>query len=193
MAKAEYQRLTRARSRGGFAVAVASRTSLWLGRDHLLFVESNGYTETYKRFYFRDIQALIVQRTRLFTVVNLVLTIFFVLALAPALVAQATGMGIFLFSAAGFFGLPLLINILRGRTCRCFLRTAVQIEQLPPLSRVRRAQKVFARIRPLIAAAQGGELSPEMISARMREQFPSPAAGPTAAAANPGVPPGPDS
>jgi len=112
----------------------------------------------------------------------------------PALVAQATGMGIFLFSAAGFFGLPLLINILRGRTCRCFLRTAVQTEQLPPLSRVRRAQKVFARIRPLIAAAQGGELSPEMISARMREPVPSSARAPTAGADNPGgVPPRLDS
>ena len=193
MASPEYQRLTRARSRGGFAVAVASRTSLWLGKDHLLFVESNGYTETYKRFYFRDIQALIVQRTQVFTVVNLVLTIFFVLALAPALVAQEMGMRIFLFSAAGFFGLPLLINILRGRTCRCFLRTAVQIEQLPPLSRVRRAQKVFARIRPLIAAAQGGELSPEVISARMRELVPSYTAVPAAAADNPGLSPRPDS
>ena len=193
MAKTEYQRLTRARSRGGFSVAVASRTSLWLGKDHLLFVESNGYSETYKRFYFRDIQALIVQRTQVFTAVNLVLTIFFVLALAPALVAQEIGMRIFLFSAAGFFGLPLLINILRGRTCRCFLRTAVQIEQLPPLSRVRRAQKVFARIRPLIAAAQGGELSPEMISTRMREQLASSSAAPKATADNPGISPRPDS
>jgi len=194
MAKHEYERLTRSRSRGGFAVAVASRTSLWLGKDHLLFVESNGYSETYKRFYFRDIQALLVQRTQVFTVVNLVLTILFVLTLAPALVAQETGLRIFLFSAAGFFGLPLFINILRGPTCRCFLRTAVQTEQLPPLSRVRRAQKVFARIRPLIAAAQGGELSPEMISARMREPVPSSARAPTAAENNPGgVPPRLDS
>jgi hypothetical protein len=35
-----------------------SHPSLWLGEDHLLCVDSNGYAETYKRFYFRDVQAI---------------------------------------------------------------------------------------------------------------------------------------
>jgi hypothetical protein len=82
-----------------------------------------------------------------------------------------------------------MANLILGRTCRCFLRTAVQTEQLPPLDRVRRAQKVFARLRPLIAAAQGGELAPETISEMLRQQAP-PAAGSTKAGAdNPGIPP----
>jgi hypothetical protein len=79
MAKTEYKRLTRARSSGAFAVAVRSHTSLWLGADHLLFVNSTGYTETYKRFYFRDIQTFVVQNTQRATVVNIVLTILLVL------------------------------------------------------------------------------------------------------------------
>jgi hypothetical protein len=48
------------------------------------------------------------------------------------------------------------------------LRTAVQIEQLASLSRLRRARKVLDRLRPLIAEAQG-PLGPEEIGARMPE------------------------
>ena len=53
MAEAEYQRLTRAHPRSGFAVAFAARSSLWLGKDHLLCIDSTGFSESYKRFYFR--------------------------------------------------------------------------------------------------------------------------------------------
>ncbi|HWI55617.1 MAG TPA: hypothetical protein VNZ22_00220, partial [Bacillota bacterium] len=59
-----YERLTRAYPRSGFAVAVAARSSLWLGPDHLLCIETTGYTETYKRFYFRDIQAVLIRQTK---------------------------------------------------------------------------------------------------------------------------------
>src|SRR5260221_9835524 len=37
--------------------------SLYEAADHLLQAASNGYTETYKRFYFRDIQAIIIRKT----------------------------------------------------------------------------------------------------------------------------------
>ena len=37
--------------------------SLWIGEDHLLLVELRGFTETYRRFYFRDVQAIILRRT----------------------------------------------------------------------------------------------------------------------------------
>ena len=170
-----------------------ARTSLWLGADHLLFVESNGYTEAYKRFYFRDIQALVVQKTQKAAIINAVLAIPLVLILPFALGTQALGLKIFLFSLAGLFALILLVNLLLGRTCRCFLRTAVQIEQLPPLDRLGRAQKVFARLRPLIAAAQGGELSPETISELMRQQASSSEAGSTVSTGNPAIPPRVDS
>ena len=188
MAKIEYKRLTRGRSRRTFAVALMSRTSLWLGPDHLLFVDSNGYTETYKRFYFRDIQAFVVQRTSAATTTNIVLTVMLVFALVPALAVQSMGGKIFCFTLAGLFALIMLVNLLLGQTCRCFLRTAVQTEQLPPLNRVRGAQKVFARLRPLIAAAQGGELTASIISDRMREQVQS-ASVAVAAENDPGIPP----
>src|SRR5208283_5906459 len=70
MAEPQYQRLTRERTPARFAVASIARSSLWLGDDHLLFVECTGYTETYKRFYFRDIQAITIRKTTTHAVWN---------------------------------------------------------------------------------------------------------------------------
>ena len=74
MAEKQYERLTRARRRqAGFVAATYIRTSLWLGKDHLLCIDSNGYSETYKRFYFQDIQAVSIRLTQRRQVWNWVL------------------------------------------------------------------------------------------------------------------------
>lgn len=160
-----------------------NRIQLWQGEEHLLLVEWNGYKEKYKRFDYRDIQAVVIQKTFEALAANIILTIMVVLILTPALVTHETSLKIFLFSLAGLFGLILAINALSGPTCRCFLRTAVQTEELPSLSRVKRAQKVFARLQPLITATQGGQISAEMVSAQMRDLAQS------CPAENPNVPP----
>jgi hypothetical protein len=36
--------------------------SCWLGDDHILLVEGTRFAETYRRVYFRDLQALVIQR-----------------------------------------------------------------------------------------------------------------------------------
>jgi hypothetical protein len=173
MPENEYQRLTRARSRTTFI----SRSSLWLGKDHLLCVDSSGYTETYKRFYFRDIQAVILMASKRRAIWNWVLgpltAILLVLLLGSLPYTGSTGPNsnlgeIVFFAFLGFvFAVPLLINNLLGPSCVCHLRTAVQTEELSSLNRLRRARKLLNRIRPLIAAAQG-ELSPGEIPARLR-------------------------
>src|ERR1017187_936684 len=38
------------------------RNTLWLGPDHLLLVDSTRFSETYKRFYLRDIQTVIIRK-----------------------------------------------------------------------------------------------------------------------------------
>ena len=60
-------------------------------------------------------------------------------------------MGILTVFCAG----PLLLNLLLGPTCVCYLRTAVQIDRLAAIRRVRRAERALDRLRPLIEAAQG--------------------------------------
>jgi len=184
MAEREYRRLTRTHMRrAGFFAAFATRSSLWLGKDHLLSIDSTGYTEQYKRFYFRDIQAILFVASKRRAIWNWVLIIPTVLCLAWLATALSSsrnrdaGAIIAAAISASIFTVPLLINNLLGPTCACHLRTAVQTEELPPLSRVRRARKILNRIRPLIAAAQG-QLAPEDISARMRGWVESPAAAP---------------
>jgi len=172
MAEITYQRLTRDRTTRQFAVASATRESLWLGSDHLLQVQQRGFTETYKRFYFRDIQAITVLKTSRRTVWNAGLAVpvaicligFMVSALpSPNTVAMAVW-SVF----AAIFLLPLVVNNLRGTACTCALRTAVQNEELGSLSRVRQTRNVLDKIRPLIIAAQG-QLAPEDVAARMQE------------------------
>lgn len=183
----QYERLTR------FALAVRTRGSLWLGPDHLLCVLGNGYLENYKRFYFRDIQAIIIQRTERRTLWNIILALLlagFGFGVVRSAVHHSI-VGLVLCSIpTAIFLVLLAANNLLGPACVCYLRTAVQLEQLPSLYRLGKAQKVLARIRPLIAAAQGGELTSETIAERMRESIESQAGAPTEAAANdPNVPP----
>ena len=172
MAEQEYQRLTRSRARGGFSVAFQSRSALWLGKDHLLCVDTTGYTETYKRFYFRDIQALTIRATSRRGIWNWVLAIptglcvigwsyYFLTESAPSLAAVISALLVTL-----VFALPLLFNNLLGPACATQLRTAVQTEDLPSLCRLRQTRRILDRLRPLIAQAQGS-LAPEEIPARM--------------------------
>ena len=155
MAEKEYRRLTRTRNRSRFALVTTSRTSLWLGKDHLLVIDTSGYTETYKRFHFRDIQALVLCRTDTWLYQAVVLaafgSLFGLIAIfgGNAVVAWVFG------SLAAIFGILVLVDLLLGPSSKCYVRTAVQTEQLSSLARVRRAQQVLAALRPLINSAQG--------------------------------------
>ncbi len=149
-------------SRKGSAFLALARTRcrLWLGDDHLLQVESaGGYSENYKRFSFRDIQAITLHRTRSWQTTNIVLGILTALFLVLALSAKDDVGSVICGIITGALGVPLLINLLGGPTCVCYLRTAVHLEELPSLRRLRRAERVLALLRPLILASQGSPAS----------------------------------
>ncbi|HUA64515.1 MAG TPA: hypothetical protein VME24_01630 [Alphaproteobacteria bacterium] len=164
-------------SRSG--VPLLYRASSWLAADHLLSIESNVFTETYKRFYFRDIQAILVHKTKRFEIWNLVLGIvvlglvLYTIAIMPKTASDwndnTTPGVIALAGITALLILALLLNLIGGRTCTTFLRTAVQIERLPSLARVRATRGALAKIHPLIVEAQGGELSAEAVSEQMQE------------------------
>ncbi|HZV33997.1 MAG TPA: hypothetical protein VFB72_05425 [Verrucomicrobiae bacterium] len=151
----------------GTGMGYALRSTLWLGEDHLLSIRSSGYSEDYKRFYFGDIQAIVIRQTQTGRIINGVLSAFAVVSLMAALTTSA-GVNIFWYIVTGVFVSFLLLNTLLGPTCVTHLRTAVQSEDLQSLRRLHRARKVLARMRPLIARAQG-QLSPAEIPARMTE------------------------
>ncbi|HVU38792.1 MAG TPA: hypothetical protein VHC95_10690 [Opitutales bacterium] len=174
MSEKEYTRLTRARRRLGEGVLTvsASFASLWLGRDHLLCIDGTGFSEEYKRFYFRDIQAFTLRRTSRRLVIALLLGVPLALLLLMAAAnlgstGDETGFWVCTCLAV-IFGVPFLYNLFAGPSVRCYLQTAVQTEELPPLNRLRRANKVINRLRPLIAQAQG-EISREELPQRVAE------------------------
>ena len=192
MPEIRYQRLTRARTRSGFAVAFRSRSSVWLGPDHLLCVDTNGYSETYKRLYFRDIQAIAIRESPRRSVWNAILMLPTVICFVGLVITALAGKNIAGIIIWSFFfalvAIPFVVNNVRGATCACQLRTAVQTQDLPSLCRVRQTRKILGKIRPLIAAAQGGELSVETAVAQMRDWAAAPSEEPPAQP----VPDGPD-
>jgi len=130
-------------------IAVARvRSRLYLGKDHLLRVSAS-WVENYRRFYFNDIEAVIVSRTN------------------RGLILEHRSGGLcagFLFwyvetndhtgriimaSTASFFGLFLLVNVLYGQTCECefYKKLRVGANRCLRSRRLRIANKVLALLK----------------------------------------------
>jgi hypothetical protein len=158
MAESEitYRRLPgKARKRLG--LLSRSRQRLWLAEDHVLLVCTDGYSESCKRFYLRDIQAMVVCRTVTGVVANIVLgSLSGLFGLLTLLTIGPWGWGAAVFAALAVLFVTLaLVNFASGPTCVCRLHTAVQTEHLTSLGRLRTALRVVQILRPLIESAQG--------------------------------------
>jgi hypothetical protein len=127
--------------------------SLWQGPDHLLWVESVFFKEHYKRFFYTDIQAIILQRTDAHMFWSFAWGILALVCGSIALLVAGTP--VISGSFTVFFLLLLGTNIALGPACKVYLQTAVQIQRISSLKRVRTAQKAMARIKALVEAVQG--------------------------------------
>lgn len=143
----QYVRLTRG------ARSLLRQTSLWLGADHLLAVHIEGYTERYQRFAYRDIQALILRRTPWYVAVAAVEASLLVPALLTSLFATGAVRPV-AGVVASFLAVILIIHLVLGPTCRCYLQTAVKTEKLTGLNRVRKARRVLAALQTRVTQAQ---------------------------------------
>jgi len=155
----------------GRGVSALQHVRLYQGPDHILQVASTGYSESYKRFYFRDIQAVTIQKTVWGKVWNGIWGFLFAVFALPAF-GMSRDVAIVMWIIAGFFGVGLLVNVLIGPTCACYIRTAVQVERLRGLARINACRRLLKRLRPLIDSAQGAS-SPEDVMTRFH---PSPRA-----------------
>jgi|SRR5438093_3742162 len=146
----------------GRVASIAHHHRLWLGPDHLLSVRATGFSEEYKRFYFRDIQAFVIRKTsRRGILTALFALVAMAFALSALLISDPYWRG-FWAVLAGFGLLLSAVNWLAGPTCVCHVRTAVQTEQLPTLRRLRTARRVLAPLKQRIEEAQG-PLAPERL------------------------------
>jgi hypothetical protein len=147
-----YRKLTRMHS------GLGMRTQLWLGPDHLLHIHSTGYTESYRRFYLRDIQSLLIVHTARRTYLAVALA---ALLLIVFLTMRSAGSGPVGYAiASGLFFPFFLWNHLRGAGCRVVIVTAVQQENVRAFSRLPKTHRTLAELRPLIEAAQADLAAP---------------------------------
>lgn len=146
------------------ASAISESFSLWLGSDHLLLVSREAFTETYKRFFFKDIQAVVLLKTRLAAIYNTALAIVVFLLSVTAVLAAVNDWGVGAAALASVFALvsliPLSVALLRGPACECYIHTSVQTERLYALSRLKAATEVVRTIGRAVEAVQGN-LSPD--------------------------------
>jgi hypothetical protein len=159
----EYRRLPgRGLRRTGVFTLSRTYCRLWLGADHLLSIDSTGYSEDYRRFYFPDIQAITVRKTSRGRNWNVAFGTLAVACALAGLPMGPIGAGIF-WTLSGLLLLFLLINALRGPTCICHLQTAVQRDVWPSLGRLKVAGKVLAQIRPVVEQIQGTVTGEEVV------------------------------
>lgn len=151
-----------------FFTVVGTKSRLYIGNDHLLRVNSNGWTEKYRRFYFSDIQGIVVSMNNLrniWTMLHLIICALFLLWL---LVVENTIGRSILAGLATFFAVMFLVNLLRGPSCLTRIQTRTGTEPLPSLQRLRNARRVIQMLQPYLEAAQGG-LTAEEIPQRAAE------------------------
>ncbi len=169
------------KARAFFSLATAWSERLYLGPDHLLYLRNEQFSESYKRFYFRDIRALVMTESSRRKTLNLVWVLLGLgCSLLGWMIGMATDVYVGAWLQAGFivmFSLCVGVNVALGPTCMCYVNTAVHTHELVSLKRVRTATKVFDVVTPLITAAQG-VVTPEELQAHSSGQLGAGAAPP---------------
>jgi len=134
---------------------IGSSASLWLGSDHILLVKSVWFRETYKRFYLRDIQAIVVASGARFYVSRYMLALAlgwllpgFAIAFWPSAVALGWSVGTVAMAATW-----LAVSI--AASCRCRIYTAVSKDDLSALYRTWTARRFLRQVQPRIEQVQG--------------------------------------
>lgn len=161
--QSEYKRLPGT----GHAFFGFGRSSLWLGEDHVLLIIRRGYVEEYKRFYFRDICTIVIQKTGLYLALNaavgLLLSAFLFLHFLGVIEwhwdrAEHIALGI----PTASLLLILLVNTVKGPTCLTKLGTAVHAVTIPSMNRVRASLRIVSTLQKKIEETQG-HLSREVL------------------------------
>lgn len=153
---------------------------LWFGQDHLLLVSSTGISEDYKRFYFKDIQAFNIIKTRNHMILMII---------GFLLLGITAGLSVWLYkldnhnaemlipgSIIGFIFICYLAWLfIKGPSCKSFVYSSVQKERLTPLKTIKKARKFLGIILPKIEASQG-TMDPQLLNAESRRVTAAPSA-----------------
>jgi len=130
----------------------SSTARLMQGPDHLLLVKNSSIVHQYRRFYFKDIQSIVLLRTRRQLTYSILLAVPLSLFGLRILFAGWITISGFLFVTGS---LLLLANVLAGPCCAGWIQTRISRERLPVPRRLRRAQRVCDRLHARITSEQG--------------------------------------
>lgn len=158
-----------------FGAMSGPATSLWLGPDHLLKIERGMSREIYKRFYYRDIQAVVIeQTTRRFVLTVIDLVAISLITLFALIFSRSAGSAVpYILVLSSPFLVGLIVNAILGRTSQGALVTAVGRERLSSLGRVDRAVQALPLIAAEVNRAQG-----ELPTAQLLLHWPGGASAP---------------
>jgi hypothetical protein len=138
-------------------------TQLWMAPDHLLLVQSLRIVERYKRFAFRDIEAIVITDAADAWGLR-------ALAILAAAGWGSIGLAVSSYGARAFFWVTALIgvafvvlDIARGPRRKCVLKTAITSEQLRPVSRKKIADEFLAVVSQAVESVQGAVVAPEEV------------------------------
>lgn len=132
------------------------RASCWMAEDHLVCVETSWFVERYRRFAFRDIESIVIQRNeraRVWAILWIVLLLIgAAMALPPAAGDTVRALGALLAVPAL---LGLVINAMRGPCCATTLHTRVSAQDARAWRRLRTARRAVAELAAAVGAVQG--------------------------------------
>jgi len=134
-------------------------SSVWLGSDHLLLVKSARFREEYKRFYFRDIQAIVTASAPRFHIStrSVLIAVLWWIAFGSAKALESRH-HLSLTWICWTLAAALLIAwvyVSAGWSCRCCIYTAVSSDELASLYRTWTARRFLKKVEPYLAQAQG--------------------------------------
>lgn len=143
---------------------LTGRASYWLGPDHLLVVQVDHFVETYRRFFYREIRAMMICRTRAWEwgmgcgLLLFMLFAFVALAQLGGDAGSVSGERMGVLVMFGVLGVSVLLGTVLhgvlGRTVSLVIHTGVQSRRLAGIHRLRQAERLMAALESRILAAQ---------------------------------------
>ena len=128
---------------------------LHTGQHHILYLTREFSSESYKRFYYDEILAIVSVKTAEFSMVNaisLTVALLSLFALLGSLDELTLAIFCAIFLIAGL--LAFISNLIKGPTVRTVIQTGVNREEIACLRRQRACDKALPRLRELIQQAQ---------------------------------------
>jgi hypothetical protein len=158
----------------GRGLTLTGRGRIWLADDHLIEVISSMVVESYRRYFFQDTMAFVVQRTKTRLawawVQGGIGFVALLLGVGAAFIGASNSSEewhVVMYILGGIAGALalicltlLMINLLLGPSCRCHILTSTGWHALAAPTRLGPALRLQARVVPAIEAAQSATPAP---------------------------------